>query len=54
MVFKIHFELENGEEDCVTVSGDTIEEVRELAELHVQLRRGKNPWSEEIITYRFN
>lgn len=48
MVFRIYFELEDGMEDSVIVSGDTIEEIRELASCHMELRRGKNPWSEQI------
>lgn len=48
MVFRINFELTDSTKDSVVVSGETIEEVRKLANCHLELRRGKNAWSEKL------
>lgn len=48
MTFRIHYELRDGTEDCVTISGDTLEDVREKAIKAVAARNGLNPWSEEV------
>jgi len=51
MEFIIHFEWPDGTADGFVVTGDTIEEIREQAEEGVDLRNGKNPWSEEKGRY---
>lgn len=48
MRYRIHFTLADGSEDSVIVSGDTIEEVRESAAYQVDIRGGRDPWSEEL------
>ena len=48
MTFKIHFERPDGTEDFVVLSGDTIDEIQEKAEVKLAKRCGINPWSEEI------
>ena len=50
MTFEIHFELLNGDEDYVVISGEDIEELRQKAIVEVEKRNGKNPWSREIET----
>jgi hypothetical protein len=44
----IHFEHADGTEDSIIISGDTVEEVRSLADAELAKRGGKNPWSEEL------
>lgn len=48
MRFRIHYELPDGTEDSIIVSGETLQEVRQQAEVEVEVRNGKNPWSEEL------
>lgn len=48
MIYKIHFENQNGEADFVVVSGETINEIQEQAARELTKRNGKNPWSEKI------
>lgn len=45
---KIHFVLSDGTEDCIVVSGDTDEEIREKAEAELTKRGGRDAWSEEL------
>jgi len=47
MRFEIHFELPDGTEDMVIVSGQTEDEIREKAMAEVERRGGTNPWSKE-------
>ncbi len=49
MTFKIHFEHADGTKDFVVLSGDTIKEIQEKAEVELKKRVGINPWSEEIL-----
>lgn len=48
MTYRIHFEWPDGTEDSVVVSGDTIEDIRERANVEIARRGGKNPWSENL------
>ncbi len=48
MKFKIHYTTADGDDDYFVASGDTIEEIREVAVNGVQQRNGTNPWSEEL------
>lgn len=48
MQFKIHFELSDGSDDSIILSGDTVEDIRAVANDEIEKRGGKNPWSEEI------
>ncbi len=48
MNFKIHFELADGTEDAIMVSGDTIEDIQRKAAVELERRDGKNAWSEEL------
>jgi hypothetical protein len=48
MKFKIYGEWANGEEDCLTIEGDTIEEIREKAEEETSRRGWQNCWSEQV------
>ena len=48
MRFEIHFTRPNGDPDCVIVEGDSIQEIRQQAEVEVEVRNGTNPWSREI------
>jgi hypothetical protein len=48
MRFEIHFEREDGTEDYIIVSGDSLKEIRQQAEVEVEVRNGKNPWSREV------
>lgn len=47
MKFKIHFTT-GDTEDSIVVSGDTIEEIREKADIETKKRNGTDCWSEEI------
>lgn len=49
MKFKIHATNKDGEADFFVVSGDTIEEVRELANKEIEKRDWWDCWSEEIV-----
>lgn len=49
MRFEIHYELADGTEDMVIVSGNTEAEVRDRALREVAKRGGCNPWSREIV-----
>jgi hypothetical protein len=44
--FRIHFDLPDGSEDSIVLYGDSIEQIREDAQAHVEKRGGMNPWSE--------
>lgn len=48
MVYKINFELKDGTLDEIIISGDTIEEIREIAQYQMEIRNGKALWSEKI------
>ena len=48
MMYRIHFTLADGSEDSVTVSGGSIEAIRERANVEVAKRGGRDPWSEEV------
>lgn len=52
MKYRINYEIldENGDyhPDSVILDGDSVDEIREKADLHLANRGGKNPWSEEI------
>lgn len=48
MTFKINFEHQDGTEDSFVVSGETLQEIQERADLELAKRMGKNPWSEEL------
>lgn len=48
MKFEIHYELGYDEHDYFIVEGDTVEEIRQLADEGVSRRNGKNPYSVEI------
>ena len=48
MTFKIHFDLPDGTEDSIVLSGETAEEIRDKAVAELWKRGGKNPWSEEV------
>jgi hypothetical protein len=48
MKFRINFEHQDGADDYFVASGETLDEVREVAEEGVKQRNGKNPWSEEL------
>jgi len=48
MRFRIHGEDENGNEDSVIVSGDTLDEVITEAHHEKTKRNWKNCWSEEL------
>ena len=46
--FEIHYTLPNGGEDYVTISGYTLEEVRDEADAAVEKRGGRDPWSRDL------
>jgi hypothetical protein len=46
MKARIHFELHDGYEDWIDLSGDTPEEIRTKADQELAKRGGVNPWSE--------
>jgi hypothetical protein len=48
MKVRIHYELADGSEDSVLVTGETIEEIRQQATVEVEIRNGINPWSEDV------
>jgi hypothetical protein len=47
MRFKIHYTLADGYEDSIIIEGDSIDQLRKLAEEEVEARGGTDPWSEE-------
>lgn len=47
MKFRIHYEV-NGHEDSVIVTGDTLEEIRDVANREIAGRGATNAWSEEL------
>ena len=49
MTFKIHFELSDGTEDSVIITGDTVDEIRTKADAELEKRGGADPWSEELF-----
>ena len=48
MKFEIHFDLPSGDEDSIVIEGDTIEELKKMADYEVEKRGGINPWSIEL------
>lgn len=46
--FKIHYTTKDGSDDYFVASGDTIEEIQEVATKGVEQRNGQDPWSEEV------
>jgi len=50
MYFNVYYELSDGTEDDLIIGGETIEELRELIDLHMELRRGRYLWSSRIDT----
>lgn len=47
--FNIHFELPDGTEDSIVITGETISEIREAAQEAVEARHGIKAWSEAIF-----
>ena len=48
MKFRIHFTWPDGSQDYVDVEGETVDEVRTLADQAVSSRGGTYSWSEEL------
>lgn len=48
MKFRIHGTYENGTEDSVIVEGDSINDIKILAQDEVANRGWSNTWSEEV------
>ena len=48
MEFAIHFTWPDGTEDCIYVTGDNLDEIREKAAAEVGLRHGTDAWSEQV------
>ncbi len=48
MKFRIHYTLKDGSEDSIVVEGESHEEIREKADIMLEERGGKDPWSEEL------
>ena len=48
MTFKIHFELPDGTEGFIVISGDTVDEIQKKAKAELAKRGGKNFWSQEV------
>jgi len=46
MKLRIHFTIGEDTEDSIIIKGNTIEEVREKADIEVAKRNGVDPWSE--------
>lgn len=46
MKAKIHLLFDDGSEDCLTISADSIGELRELAQAEVDKRNPAEYWSE--------
>ena len=46
--YRIHFTLSDGTEDSIVLTGSTIQEIRENADIEVNKRGGIDPWSEEL------
>lgn len=51
MTFKIHFTVRDASgdehEECISVSGETVEDISMTAHAEVAKRGGYDPWSEE-------
>ena len=45
MKFEIHFTLPSGDEDFIVLEGETVDELREMADREVEKRGGTDPWS---------
>ena len=54
MKFRINYTLQGGIEDSFLLDGDSIEEMREMAESELTRRGGVDPWSEELIGVQWN
>ena len=48
MRFEIHFEYMDGTTDNITLSGDSLEEIRQLAQAEVDKRNPADCWSEQV------
>ena len=48
MKFRINYTLQGGTEDSFLLDGDSIEEMREMAESELTRRGGVDPWSEDL------
>ena len=48
MKIRIHYTLSDGSEDSLVISGNSIEELREVAAAEVSRRYATDPWSEEL------
>ena len=48
MKFRIHYTLQGDIEDSFILDGDSIEEMREMAESELTRRGGVDPWSEDL------
>jgi hypothetical protein len=47
--YRIHMTFADGTEDHVDISGDTLAEVRQQADRHVERRNPVDYWSVELI-----
>ena len=48
MRFRIHFTLKDGSDDSVDLTGETIEEIQEMALAETSKRGAAYAWSEEV------
>lgn len=48
MTFIIHYETEEGHEDRFVIKGENIEEIRAEVFEELEIRGGKNAWSERM------
>ncbi len=48
MKFEIHFEHADGSTDSIILSGDSIEEIQQLAKAEVDKRNPVDYWSEQV------
>ena len=46
--FRINFEFAGGEVDSFIIEAETIEEIKEQADIELDKRHGLNPWSEDL------
>ncbi len=50
MKFEIHFTLPSGDEDFIVLEGETVDELREMADCEIEKRGGTDPWSVPLST----
>lgn len=48
MVYRIFFELKDGTQDSIDISGGCLEEIREIVEYQMKMRVAKPLWSERV------